>query len=140
MTYTRAIIHCDCCHQLPRICHNVDGSSPYTLGLDQGQEGLRRLTALPWWDMALTCCAAVLTMPAARAAKRRLDSVSAALSAVGEQQTISAVRDGPPSASCRTLVSLLSRYGTCAALPTASSRHASGHLQYVASGNCLEPA
>lgn len=58
-------------------------------------------------------------MLAARAAKRRLDSVSPALSMLGEQQITSAVRELPPSASWSTRVSLLSRYGTCAALPAA---------------------
>ena len=39
-------------------------------------------------------------MPLARLPKRRLDSVSAALSMLGEQHTMSAVRALPPSESC----------------------------------------
>ncbi len=40
-------------------------------------------------------------MPLARAPKRREDSVSAALSVLGEQQMMSAVLELPPRQSCK---------------------------------------
>ena len=54
--------------------------------------------------------------------KRSVESDSSKFSGDGEQQTMSTVRALPPSESCSSRVSLLSRYGMCSATALPGAR------------------
>mmetsp|Transcript_20250 Transcript_20250/g.39327 ORF Transcript_20250/g.39327 Transcript_20250/m.39327 type:complete len:239 (-) Transcript_20250:809-1525(-) len=63
---------------------------------------------------------ALFLISLARRPNRRVEHVSWALERAGEQQTTSEVRQLPPKASLRIIVSFESRYGMCLPLPWSS--------------------
>lgn len=60
----------------------------------------------------LTCTTGRLRMFFARVAYVRVESVSSAAAAAGEQQAIMRANADPPRLSIKSFVNLLSRYGT----------------------------
>ena len=65
------------------------------------------------YSPATTLRTTLVSMDFALVPNLRVDSVSAAFTALGDTHMMSVVRELPPRASCSNRVSLESRYGTC---------------------------
>lgn len=82
------------------------------------------LSTIKWFDVSSTVVVplkiGLFKIVFARIANRRVDSVWLKLHTAGDTQQIIDVKELPPSAYCRILVSFESRYGMCCFFPSAS--------------------